>query len=304
MHHALVNVIEPLFERNFIFDSYANRVGKGTHRAVDRYQRLAHRNRYLVQFDVVKFFPSVDHEILKSLLRSRVRDEGVLWLCDTIIDASNPQEPAAHYFPGDDLFSPIERKRGLPIGNMTSQFWANVYLHGLDNHVKRGLRCSGYLRYVDDFVVFGDDKASLVAIRADVVRYLRRLRLRIHENRAQVRPTRSPTRLLGYRCRPTHRYLTKESIRRVRRRLHKLQRLYAEGRLDWPDVKRRLASWNAHAATANSWRLRWRVLRGTMFARDPVETPASFVAARGTIQQTTAVQRIATGTRRTTATRT
>ena len=304
VHHALVNVIEPLFERNFIFDSYANRVGKGTHRAVDRYQRLAHRNRYLVQFDVVKFFPSVDHEILKSLLRSRVRDEGVLWLCDTIIDASNPQEPAAHYFPGDDLFSPVERKRGLPIGNMTSQFWANVYLHGLDNFVKRGMRCRGYLRYVDDFVAFGDDKTRLVDVRERVIEYLRRLRLRIHENRSQVRPTVRPTRLLGYRCWPTHRYLIKENIRRFRRRARQMQALYAEGKMDWEDVKARLTAWNAHAATANSSALRWRVLRGMMFVRGPVEATVFCGAAPGTTMPGTAAQRTATGTGRTTATTT
>ncbi len=305
VHHALVNVIGPRFERNFIFDSYANRLGKGTHRAVDRYQAYARRFRYVLQCDIVKYFPTIDHEILKSLLRTRIRDEHVLWLCDTIIDASNPQEPVLAWFPSDDLFAPAERHRGLPIGNLTSQFWANVYLHGLDNYVKRGLRCKGYVRYVDDFVLFDDDKQALCEMRDRVIDFLSRLRLRIHEDRAQVRPIVRPTRFLGYRCWPTHSFLTKENIRRFRRRGKALQRRYSNGELDWSDIKVRLASWNAHAATANGYRLRCRLLSDLSFKRDPVETAASCAAARGTTTNAgTCARRTATGTRPTTATTT
>ena len=304
VHHALVNVIGPLFERNFIADSYANRVGKGTHRAVDRYQSFARKFRYVLQCDIVKFFPSVDHEILKSQLRSRIRDGGVLWLCDLIIDGSNPQEPITQYFGGDDLFSPHERRRGLPIGNMTSQFWANVYLHGLDNFVKRGLCFRGYVRYVDDFLLLENDKRSLWNARASVICYLDRLRLRLHEERAQVRPVGRPTRFLGYRCWPTHRFLTKENIRRFRRRGRSLQRRYFLGTLSLAQIKSSLAAWNAHAATANSWNLRRRVLGRLKFTRGPVDMSVSCAAANGTTMRTTAGQRIATGTGPTTATTT
>ena len=304
VHHALVNVIGPLFERNFITDSYANRVGKGTHRAVDRYQAFAGRFRYVLQCDVVKFFPSVDHEILKGLLRNRIRDEGVLWLCELIIDGSNAQEPVVQFFADDELFTPHERRRGLPIGNMTSQFWANVYLHGLDNFVKRGLGWRGYVRYVDDFLLLGDDKQELWAARAAIIRYLERLRLSIHEERAQVRPVARPTRFLGYRCWPTHRFLTKENIRRFRRRGRLLQREYALGAKTWEQVKASLAAWNAHAATANGWNLRRRVLGRMKFTRGPVEMAVFCAAAVGTTMRTTADVRTATTTRPTTATTT
>lgn len=267
LHHALISVIGPLFERNFIFDSYANRIGKGTHRAADRYQHFARRFRYVLQCDVVKFFPSVDHEILKTLLRSRIRDERVMRLCDTIIDASNLQEPVCQYFSGDDLFAPSDRRRGLPIGNMTSQFWANVYLHGLDNFVKRGLRRKGYLRYVDDFVIFGNNKRKLWAVRCQVIEYMERLRLRIHESRSQVQPTTRPSRLLGYRLWPTHRFLTKENIRRFRRRARSFQERYASGELEWKEIRPRLASWNAHAATADCWALRRRIFGSLAFTK-------------------------------------
>jgi retron-type reverse transcriptase len=305
VHHALVNVIGPLFDRNFIRDSYANQVGKGTHRAVDRYQEFARRYRYVLQCDVAKFFPSVDHEILKTLLRSRVRDEGVLWLCDLIIDGGNAQEPSVQYFPGDDLFTAHARRRGLPIGNMTSQFWANVYLHGLDNFVKRGLGCRGYVRYVDDFLLLGDDKPKLWEARAAVIRYLERLRLRIHEERAQVRPVGRPTRFLGYRCWPTYRFLTKEGIRRFRRRGRRLQREYAAGALSWNEVEPCLAAWNAHAATADSWALRRRVLNELVFKRrGPVEVGACCAAGTGTTLHRTAAPPNGTTTRRPTATTT
>jgi len=267
VHHALVNVIAPLFEKNFISDSYANRAGKGTHRAVDRYQHFARRFRYVLPCDIVKFFPSVDHEILKRLLRNRVRNEDVVRLCNTIIDGGNEQERVVTYFEGDDLFSPFRRRRGLPIGNMTSQFWANVYLHGLDNFVKRHLRCRGYVRYVDDFAIFGDRKQELSVVRDRVKAYLTRLRLTIHESRAQVRPTGHAMRFLGYRCRPTYRFLAKDCIRRFRRRGRKLQCLYARGFIPMETVKASLISWNAHAATADSRTLRRRVLRELTFVR-------------------------------------
>lgn len=303
VHHALVNVIGPLFERNFITDSYANRVGKGTHRAVDRYQCLARRFRYVLPCDIVRFFPSVDHEILKRLLRSRIHDPGVLWLCDRIIDAGNPQEPAAIHYPGDDLLTPLERRRGLPIGNMTSQFWANVYLHGLDTFVKRGLGLRGYVRYVDDFLLLSDEKTRLWEARAAVIDFLARLRLRIHLERAQPQPVSRPLRFLGYRCWPTHRFITKDNIRRFRKRARRLQELYADGVLAWNRVRERLAAWNAHAATANGWKLRHRVLgRLTFVRRRSVEMDACCAAGRGTTTRTTAAPRTATTTHRRTAT--
>lgn len=304
VHHALVNVIGPLFEKNFIFDSYANRDGKGTHRAADRYQHYARQYRYVLQCDIVKFFPSIDHEILKRLLRSRIHDPDVLWLCDTIIDASNPQTPIVDYFHGDNLFTPNERRRGLPIGNMTSQFWANVYLHGLDNFIKRGLRRNAYVRYVDDFIIFGNEKSDLFEVRDALTKYLERLRLRIHMNRAQPRPTTRPSRFLGYRCWPAHRYLIKENIRCIRRRIHALQRHYAQGGVPWDNVRARLAAWNAHAATANSYALRWRILSNTGFQRGPVEPRVLSAAGRGTTIRTIVVPRNATTKRRRTATTT
>ena len=164
VHHALTGILEPIFERSFIFDSYACRKGKGTHAAVDRCQQFARRYRYVLKADVRKYFPSIDHTILKTLITRKIKDPHVLWLVATIIDHSNPQDPVLMWFPGDDLFTPTERRRGLPLGNQTSQFFANVYLDPLDHFVTDHLGLS-YVRYVDDFLVFADDKRRLHEVK-------------------------------------------------------------------------------------------------------------------------------------------
>ncbi|MCI0520103.1 MAG: reverse transcriptase/maturase family protein [Chloroflexi bacterium] len=158
VHHALCNLIEPIFERSFISDSYANRIKKGTHAALGRLQGFARRYPYVLQCDIRQFFPSIDLTILQSELARRISDPGVLWLADRILTSGVgvlSEEYDMVYFPGDDLFAAL-RPRGLPIGNLTSQFWANVYLNPLDQFVRRELGCKDYLRYVDDFAMFYD----------------------------------------------------------------------------------------------------------------------------------------------------
>jgi len=130
-HHALCNVIEPIFERSFIFDSYANRVGKGTHRALERCQQFARRYKYVLPCDLRQFFPSIDYAILRATLAAKIHDFEVMRLIDRILASGEGVLSDAYdmvYFPGDDLFA-ANRPRGLPIGNLTSQFWANVYLN-------------------------------------------------------------------------------------------------------------------------------------------------------------------------------
>ena len=165
VHHALCGILEPIFEKGFVFDSYACRQGKGSHAAVDRFQRFARRFRYVLKCDVQKYFPSIDHAILKRLLERKIKDADALWLANVILDHSNEQEPFVHWFPGDDLLTPSERRRGLPIGNQTSQFFANVYLNSFDHFVKETLRMPAYVRYMDDFAIFGDDKGTLDEVR-------------------------------------------------------------------------------------------------------------------------------------------
>lgn len=246
VHHALMNVIAPLLERSFIFDSYANRIGKGTHKAIRRYQDFLQHYSWALKCDVKKYFPSIDHEILKSLLRKRIADAQALWLIDAIIDGSNPQEEVLDYFPGDDLFTPVERRRGLPIGNLTSQFFANYYLDPLDHFIKETLRCRAYIRYVDDFVLFGNSKNQLWAWYAQISLFLEDYRLKLHPRRCQLYPTSSAYRFLGQVILTTHRRLAGENVRSFKKRLRKWQ-------ISPPDnLRQRVASWIGHAQQANA----------------------------------------------------
>ncbi len=127
VHHAVCRVIAPIFEPTLITDTYACRTRKGTHAAVNRLTVALRRNAYLLQCDIRKYFPCIDQEILKTLLRRKIACLETLWLLDLIIDSGAPQEEMVQYFPGDDLFTPFTRRRGLPIGNLTSQFFANLY---------------------------------------------------------------------------------------------------------------------------------------------------------------------------------
>jgi len=262
VHHALIQVIEPLFERQFIFDSYANRKGKGTHAALDRCTHYLRRYRYGMHLDVRQFFPSVDHEILASILARTIGDQCALRLAQKILtsgDGVQADEYEMVYFPGDDLFS-RQRPRGLPIGNLTSQHWANVYLNHLDQYIKRTLKCRAYLRYVDDMLLFSDDKAQLGQWRGAIISYLQSLRLTIHEESAQSRPVSTGIPFLGFQVFPDHRRLKPSNGYAFQRKLKDLAGNYREGKLSFRELDCRVTSWINHARYADTWGLRKAVL--------------------------------------------
>lgn len=268
VHHALLNVVEPLIDRRFIFDSYACRPGKGVHRAVRRYQRWAQRYAYALKLDVARYFPSIDHEILRQQLRRHLKDARVLWLFDVILEHSPafPDEPPV-YFPGDDLLSPLTRRAGIPIGNLTSQFLANLYLNDLDHFVKERLRARAYLRYVDDLLLLSDDKAELHAWRTAIGEQLESLRLRIHPRKANLFRVHDGVDVLGYRVFPGYRKLRDDNGHRFARRLRGFAAAYRRGDLDWEDFNAGVQSWIGHARQADTLGLRRGLLGSTVFAR-------------------------------------
>ena len=262
VHHAFCAVCAPLFERGFIFDSYANRVGKGTHRAVARYERFRDRHQHVLRCDIYRYFPAIDHAVLKRDLRRRLACERTLALADRIIDGSNPQEPVNLHFPGDDLFAPFERRRGLPIGNLTSQFFANLYLDSLDHFCKEVLLAKGYLRYVDDFALFHDNPEQLQEWRGRIERFLEGRRLRLHPRKSAILPTSEPAPFLGFVLMPGGwRRLPEDNVRRFRNRLRGMMARWRHGALAKEDVQRRVHSWSARAAHADTWRLRQAIFR-------------------------------------------
>ncbi len=258
VHHALCNVIQPILEATFIADSFANREGKGTHAAIRRFQSFLQKNDYVLKCDIRKYFPSIDHRVLKQLVRRKIACRRTLWLIDLIIDNSNPQE--AIDFPLPDpgpLAGPV--RRGLPIGNLTSQYFANLYLNGLDHFVKEKLGAKCYIRYVDDFVLLHSDKAVLQGWKAQIETFLQTLGLVIHPTKSRIIPARCGVGFLGQRVYRTHRLLRSQNVRAFWRRLKKNLSEYKQNRLSSDKFEARLNSWKGHAQQADTHRLLRRV---------------------------------------------
>jgi retron-type reverse transcriptase len=263
VHHALCNVVEPVFERLFIPDSYANRPGRGTHLALDRLQRLARRYRYVLLLDIVKHFPSIDHAILLETLGRRLTDPRLLALAGHIVasgDGVLDQEYQMVWFPGDDLLAAC-RPRGLPIGNLTSQFWSNCYLHPLDQFITRRLGCQAYLRYVDDMALLSDSKAELWAWKEAIIQRLAGLRLTVHAETAQVAPVAAGIPWLGFVVYPTHRRVKGRKVVQATRRLTEGFDAWRCGRISFAEFDARVQGWINHVRYADSWGLRETVLR-------------------------------------------
>jgi hypothetical protein len=275
VHHAVMNVIEPLIDPTFIYDSYACRRGKGVHAAVNRYQGWARSNVYALKMDVQQYFPSMDQDILKDKLNRRIKDPGVLALLTRIIDGGPAYgSPGMPYFPGDDLLTPLERRRGIPIGNLTSQFFANLYLDALDHHIKETLRVKAYLRYVDDTVILGNDKGRLHELRELVRERLADERLCLHPRKAQVTRVRDGLDLLGYRVFADRRRLRNDNGFRFRRRLRRLAQGFADGTLGWDDINPTVQSWVGHARHAGTVGLRRRIFAEVGFSRGGADRTA------------------------------
>jgi retron-type reverse transcriptase len=262
VHHALSAVICPMFEAGFIGNSFANRTGKGTHRAIAVYERYRNRHAHVLRCDIFRYFPAIDHAILKAEFRRRIACARTLWLLDMIVDGSNSQEPVELHYSGDDLFEPYRRRRGLPIGNLTSQFFANLYLDRFDHFVTEVLRAP-YIRYVDDFALFDDSPAVLAQWRTRIERYLEGRRLRLHPDKTQVVATTEPVDFLGFvLLADGGRRLPEDNVRRFRNRLRGLRDRWRAGSIDRGGVDARIRAWSAHASHADTWRLRHAIFEG------------------------------------------
>ena len=250
LHHAICNVLEPIFESFSIHDSYACRKGKGTHRAIRRAQAFSRRNRYFLKLDVQKFFESVDHERLKELLARKFKDGRLLDLLGQIIDHPIPDgEPG----------------KGLPIGNLTSQHFANVYLSHLDHRVKDDLGIRFYIRYMDDMLLFGDDKADLHRHLAAVRRFLNEeLRLELKEDAVLLAPVTQGIPFLGFRIFPGTIRVQRSGWTRFKRKVRDRERAYFAGEIDERTFTQSVQSLLGHMQHANTYRLRRNLFRNTM----------------------------------------
>lgn len=248
VHHALCNVIEPLFDRTFIDDSFACRRGRGSHAAADRYQAFARRARYALQCDIARYFPSIRHDLLYDALAAKIDDPPTLRLIETII-RSRGDEPGL-WLTG----------RSIPIGNLTSQFFANVYLNRFDHWLKEEVGARFYLRYVDDFIILGDDRSWLHGLIPRLETKLAEFDLLLHARKRQVFPVTEGCTFMGYRIFPGHRRLTRDGVIRARRRLKAAKQWFLRGRITADGLRARIMSWIGHAAHADTWGLRRSIL--------------------------------------------
>jgi predicted nucleic-acid-binding protein len=284
VHHLLIDAIEPFYERKFIFDVYNNRKGKGIHSASKRAKKFANRFRYFLQLDIKGFFYHLDKNILfkyfyeditKGAHKCSVRNDDVLFRCkDEILYLANRiiyHDPTkdAHIkgnpkiieaLPAHKTLFKLPKNRGLPIGNLTSQFFANVYLNRFDHFVKRELHVKAYLRYVDDFVLFSDSKEQLLQWKQQIIEFLHvRLKLQLRDS-GILKEVSKGLDFLGYIIRPNYTLIRKRVIKNYKqKKAQYLDRYEAlKGTMSLAEIKEFLsvqASFLAHAKHANSYNL-------------------------------------------------
>jgi retron-type reverse transcriptase len=211
LHRAIYRILYPFFDRIFISDSFSCRNDKGTHKAINRFKEFAHkvsknntRTCWILKCDIKKFFASIDHEILLDILRVYIPDSDIIQVLEKIIES----------------FSSFRVGVGLPLGNLTSQLFANIYMNELDNFIKHKLKAKYYIRYADDFVILSEDKDWLVNILNFISNFLNdSLKLNLHPNKIFIKTLNSGVDFLGYVLLPYHRVLRTKTKNRIFRKI-------------------------------------------------------------------------------------
>lgn len=249
VHHALINVIKHIFEKQFIYDSCANQIGKGTMFALERfrkYQRKVTKNfsqgAFCLKADIKHYFPEVDHEILLNILGRKVKDENVLWLIRQILDN------------GGCLGN--ESRKGMPLGNYTSQFFANVYLNELDYYVKHEIKVKYYIRYVDDFVIMHKSRRQLETWKEKINEFLlSKLKVALHPQKSRIMPISRGIDFVGFRNYRHFRLLRRRNIKSMRKKIE----LYKNDAIGFSNIFDSYQGWQAHAKWASTFRIRKKI---------------------------------------------
>lgn len=220
VHHAIYNIISPVLNKVMIPDNYACRTGKGLHRAIKRAFYFYKNSVYAYKFDIRKYFYTIDHQILLDLLRKKIKDFRVIELITRLLATYHTTSDYYLPFADDDIFA-YGRGRGLPIGNLTSQLFANFYLSYFDHQLKEDDHCMFYLRYMDDILIFSSNLDKLVGIKERTSLILKNLRLHIHPDKNQISKTAHGVNFLGFRFKNNQIRIQNRNLIRMKRNLER-----------------------------------------------------------------------------------
>jgi len=244
VQHAIMNHYAPVFDRHLIYDSYACRTGKGTHKAVLRAFHFAKSTKYFLKMDVRKYFDSIDHAKLIFLLALLIKEKNIFDLFSVIIEKSD----------GYNL-------KGIPIGNLTSQFFANHYLSGFDHYLKEKFRVKRYIRYMDDILIFSNNKNELKCLYSIAVKYMEnKLNLQLKPKVSGLNTSGAP--FLGFLIKPTGIYLQKKTKKRYKARILEIEFKRENGIFTETEASRRSVSVTSHLLLARAKNFRNTVLSG------------------------------------------
>jgi len=265
VHHALVQVIEEIFQKIFIHDSCANQRSKGNLLGIKRLHRFMNKiskngkingwfnnnqvRGYYLKADIKHYFQEVDHEILINIIKRKITDEKVIWLVGQIL-SNNP------FGWGGERRS--ECRKGMPLGNLTSQFFANIYLNELDYFVKHRLKAKYYIRYVDDFIILHKSREQLIKWKQEINKFLNdKLRLTLHPDKSFIKSVSAGIGFVGFRNFYHYRLLRKRNIRKM----HVKVRKYKEDEISYDKIMESFQGWNAYAKWADSFGVRREILK-------------------------------------------
>lgn len=238
IHHAICNILEPIFEKSFIYDTYACRKAKGSHAAVKRAQYFMRKSLFYLKCDISKYYESIDHSILKSLLLKKLKDKRFLYVLYKIIDHPMPETISG---------------KGLPIGNLTSQLFANLYLGVLDHFIKECLHIKHYIRYMDDFVLFCNDKKILHKCLNEIEDFLLdKLNLKLKQSQTYISPSSEGLPFLGFRIYPALIRMQRKKWINFCRKLIDREKAFESGEMEEIFFIQSIASLISHTKHANT----------------------------------------------------
>ena len=261
VHHAIVNILQPIYNKIFIYDSFASRKFKGTHEAVKRFEYFLRKvssngqkvkngfnnnsiKGFILKADIKHYFATMNYEVLINILRKNIKDEELIWLVKIVLDN----------------FDTKVKGQGVPLGNYTSQFFANIYLNKLDYFVKHRLKAKHYIRYVDDFVILDKDKKVLEEYFIKIEKYLKNLRLELHPDKSGIHPLKDGITFLGYRIFYHYKLLRKRNQRQFFGKLKGNIRLHQEGLMSKQKLDSFIQGWFGYSKFANTYNLRKRIV--------------------------------------------